>query len=143
MQCYFDYDEALAAAKAVHKPLMIDFTGHACANCRKMEKEVLSDADVMKTLQNDFVVVSLYVDDKFMLPENEWTKSFVDSTVLLKRMGDRNLDFEVRLSNNNAQPFYLFVDNNGKLLVKDGYGYDSNIPKFLAHLAKVKEAFKK
>lgn len=143
VESFFDYDEALAEAKKMHKPLMIDFTGHACANCRKMEKEVLSNAGVMKTLQNDFVVVSLYVDDKFKLPENEWTKSAFDSTNILKRMGDKNLEFEVKLSNNNAQPFYLFVDSDGVLLVKDGYGYESNIQKFQAHLNKVLIEFKK
>ncbi len=143
VESYFDYDEAIAAAKATKKPLMIDFTGHACANCRKMEKEVLSDPAVMSTLQKDFIVVSLYVDDKFPLPESEWKKSFTDSTNILKRMGDKNLDFEVELSNNNAQPFYLFVGNDGKLLVPNGYGYESNIPKFLAHLETVKAEFRK
>lgn len=138
---YFDYDEALEAAKATKKPLMIDFTGHACANCRKMEKEVLSDPEVMKTLQTDFIVASLYVDDKYELPENEWKKSFTDTTNILKRMGDKNLDLEVEISRNNAQPFYLFVDNNGKLLVTQGYGYENNIPKFLAHLETVKAEF--
>jgi thiol:disulfide interchange protein len=143
VESYFDYDEAIAAAKATKKPLMIDFTGHSCANCRKMEKEVLSDPAVMSTLQKDFIVVSLYVDDKYPLPESEWKKSFTDSTNILKRMGDKNLDFEVELSNNNAQPFYLFVGNDGKLLLPNGYGYESNIPKFLAHLEAVKTAFNK
>ena len=143
VESYFDYDEGLAAAKITKKPLMIDFTGHSCANCRKMEKEVLSNPEVMKILQNDFIVVSLYVDDKYPLPENEWKKSFTDSTNILKRMGEKNLDFEVELSNNNAQPFYLFVDNNGKLLLKDGYGYESDIPRFLQHLETVKAEFRK
>jgi thiol:disulfide interchange protein DsbD len=137
---FFDYDEALAAAKALKKPLMIDFTGHSCANCRKMEREVLSNPEVMQKLQNDFVVVSLYVDDKFQLPELEWTKSALDGK-LLKRMGEKNLDFEVALTNNNAQPYYVFVDNEGKLLVPEGYGYDPNIQKFLKHLDKVKAKF--
>ncbi len=141
VESYFDYDEAFAAAKVYKKPLMIDFTGHACANCRKMEKEVLSNPEVMSILQKDFIVVSLYVDDKLRLPESEWKKSFTDSTNILKRMGDKNLDFEVELSNNNAQPFYLFVGNDGKLLLPNGYGYDSNIPAFLTHLQNVKTAF--
>lgn len=137
---FFDYDEALAAAKALNKPLMIDFTGHSCANCRKMEREVLSNPEVMQRLQNDFVVVSLYVDDKFQLPENEWTTSKLDGKVL-KRMGEKNLDFEVALTNNNAQPYYVFVDTEGKLLTPEGYGYDPSIPGFLAHLDKVKKLF--
>jgi len=137
---FFDYDEALAAAKSLNKPLMIDFTGHSCANCRKMEREVLSNPEVMQRLQNDFVVVSLYVDDKFQLPENEWTTSKLDGKVL-KRMGEKNLDFEVALTNNNAQPYYVFVDTEGKLLTPEGYGYNPSIPGFLAHLDKVKKLF--
>ena len=137
---FFDYNEALAAAKALKKPLMIDFTGHSCANCRKMEREVLSNPEVMQKLQNDFVVVSLYVDDKFQLPESEWTKSMLDGK-LLKRMGEKNLDFEVALTNNNAQPYYVFVDNDGKLLVPEGYGYDPDIQKFLKHLDRIKAKF--
>lgn len=137
---FFDYDEALAAAKALNKPLMIDFTGHSCANCRKMEREVLNNPEVMQRLQNEFVVVSLYVDDKFQLPENEWTTSKLDGKVL-KRMGEKNLDFEVALTNNNAQPYYVFVDTNGKLLTTEGYGYNPSIPGFLAHLDKVKKLF--
>ncbi|WP_416437516.1 protein-disulfide reductase DsbD family protein [Phnomibacter sp. MR] len=137
---FFDYDEALAAAKALNKPLMIDFTGHSCANCRKMEREVLNNPEVMQRLQNDFVVVSLYVDDKFQLPENEWTTSKLDGKVL-KRLGEKNLDFEVALTNNNAQPYYVFVDTNGKLLTTEGYGYNPSIPGFLAHLDKVKKLF--
>ncbi len=142
VETFFDYDEALAASRQLNKPLMIDFTGHSCANCRKMEKEVLSDAEVMKRLQNDFVVVSLYVDDKLELPETEWVTSTFDGSVL-KRMGDKNLDFEVTLTNNNAQPYYVFTDTNGKLLTTEGYGYDSNIGAFIAHLDKVKALFGK
>lgn len=140
VNCFFDYDEAMQAAKTLKKPLMIDFTGHSCANCRKMEREVLSNPEVMQKLQNDFVVVSLYVDDKFQLPESEWTKSILDGK-LLKRMGEKNLDFEVALTNNNAQPYYVFVDNDGKLLVPEGYGYDPDIQKFLKHLDRIKAKF--
>ena len=137
---FFDMDEGLAAAKKLNKPVMIDFTGHSCANCRKMEKEVFSDAEVMRRLQQDFVVVSLYVDDKLELPENEWVTSKFDGSVL-KRMGDKNLDFEVTLTNNNAQPYYVFTDTNGSLLSNEGYGYDSDIQKFINHLDKMKGLF--
>ncbi len=119
---------------------MIDFTGHSCANCRKMEREVLNDPEVIKQLQENFVVVSLYVDDKWELPQAEWKKSPLDGR-LLKLMGEQNLDFEVSLTNNNAQPYYVFVDNNGKLLVKDGYGYVPGVPAFIDHLNKVKTEF--
>ena len=138
---FFDYEEALAAARQAKKPLMIDFTGHSCANCRKMEREVLSDPQVVQRLQNDFVVVSLYVDDKFKLPEEEWTVSNLDGRTL-KRMGEKNLDFEVALTNNNAQPYYVFVDGSGQLIIPEGYGYVPGVDKFLAHLDKVQATYK-
>ncbi len=140
VKTFFDYEEGMAAARQLKKPVMIDFTGHSCANCRKMEREVLNNPEVMQKLQKDFVVISLYVDDKHPLPENEWKKSKLDGG-MLKRLGEMNLDFEVELTNNNAQPFYVFVDNDGKLLAEQGYGYDPNIPKFLEHLEKVKARF--
>lgn len=142
VETFFDYDEALAAAKQLKKPLMLDFTGHSCANCRKMEQTVLVDEQIKKTLQNDFVVVSLYVDDRHELPESEWVKSTIDGSVL-KELGAKNLDLEVTLTNNNAQPYYVFVDGNGKLLIPEGYGYAPGIDKFKAHLEKVKEAYQK
>ena len=141
VECFFDYEEALVAAKQMKRPIMIDFTGHSCANCRKMEREVLNDETIKNTLANDFVVVSLYVDDKFTLPESEWTKSKDGS--ILKQLGEKNLDFEVELTNNNAQPFYVFVDADGKLLAPEGYGYVPGIDKFKAHLETVKAEFKK
>ncbi len=125
VQAYFDYDEAMKAAKELKKPVMIDFTGHSCANCRKMEQEVFSDPGVMKRLQHDFVVVSLYVDDKFRLPEAEWYTSKNDGGQI-KTMGGKNLDFEITLTQNPAQPQYVFVDLNGKIITNAG-GYDGDI----------------
>lgn len=130
---FFDYNEGLAAAKQMNRPIMIDFTGHACANCRKMEREVLSNEEVAKRLQNDFVVISLYVDDKYELPESEW-KTSADGTVL-KQMGEQNLDFETTLTNNNSQPQYVFVDTNGKIIENAG-GYDPDVERFLKILGK-------
>lgn len=130
---FFDYEEGLAAAKQMNKKVMIDFTGHACANCRKMEREVLSNDEVVKKLQNDFVVISLYVDDKFELPESEWKKS-ADGTDL-KQMGEQNLDFEIRLTNNNSQPQYVFVDSDGKIIENAG-GYNPDVERFLKILDK-------
>jgi Thiol:disulfide interchange protein len=139
VEAFFDYDEALEAARKLKKPLMIDFTGHSCANCRKMEQEVLSDPEIMKRLQNDFVVVSLYVDDKFRLPENEWYKS-KDGT-MIKTMGARNLDFEINLTQNGAQPQYVFVDGEGKI-IKNAGGYVPDVNRFVKILDEVKAAYK-
>lgn len=131
---FFDYNEGLAAAKKLNKPMMLDFTGHACANCRKMEREVLSNPEVIKKLQDDFVVVSLYVDDKLELPESEWKHSLSDNSVL-KKMGEQNLDFEVALTQNNSQPQYVFVDTNGNTIINAG-GYNPDVQRFLGILDK-------
>jgi thiol:disulfide interchange protein DsbD len=139
VNAFFDYDEALQAAKQLKKPLMIDFTGHSCANCRKMEQEVLSDPEIMKRLQQDFVVVSLYVDDKFKLPENEWYKAKDGSQI--KSLGTKNLDFEITLTQNGAQPQYVFVDGNGNI-IKNAGGYVADIKRFINILDEVKAGYK-
>jgi thiol:disulfide interchange protein DsbD len=141
VDAYFDYEEAITAAKKLKKPLMIDFTGHSCANCRKMEKEVLSDPSVMSVLQKDFVVVSLYVDDKFSLPQEDWVASKSDGS-MIKSLGAKNLDFEVALTSNSAQPLYVFVDNDGKIIQNAG-GYNSDVARFVKILEDVKKAFGK
>jgi thiol:disulfide interchange protein DsbD len=141
VEAFFDYDEAMVAAKKMNKPVMIDFTGHSCANCRKMEQEVLNSPDVMKRLQSDFVVVSLYVDDKFRLPEEERYLSKRDGREV-KELGTKNLDFEITLTGNSAQPQYIFVDTSGKIIYDAG-GYKSDIPRFVKILDDVKAAFKK
>lgn len=140
VETFFDYEEAVIAAKQLKKPILIDFTGHACANCRKMEQEVLADKEVMTRLQNDFIVVSLYVDDKTRLPAEERYKSKSGQEV--KTIGDKNLDFEIQTFGQSAQPLYVFVDENGKLL-KDAGGYDPSIPRFVNILEEVKEKYHK
>jgi thiol:disulfide interchange protein len=136
---YFDLDEGVAAAKALHKPVMLDFTGHSCANCRKMEAEVWDDPEVMRRIKEDFVLISLYVDESSELPENEqYTNKEGEKITTL---GEKNLDYEVTKFGFNAQPLYMFLDLKGNLLSEIKYGYDSNIKKFIAHLETVKKAF--
>ena len=141
MVTYFDYDEALAVARKSHKPLMLDFTGINCVNCRKMEGQVWSDAQVMKILKEDFVIVSLYVDvNNIDLKENE----FYFSKALSKQietLGDKNADMQVSKFGANSQPYYFFIDGNEKKLTDEGYGYDPDKQKFIDHLNKVKSAF--
>jgi thioredoxin-related protein len=141
VETFFDFDEAVAAAKAMNKPVMIDFTGHSCANCRKMEAEVLSKPEVSKLLHNDFVVVSLYVDEKRDLPENEKYISKFDQSSITN-VGAKNLDFEATIANSNAQPLYIFTDESGKI-IKNAGGYDPDMAKFIATLAEVKTENKK
>jgi len=137
---YFDLQEGLSVAKQINKPVMIDFTGWSCANCRKMENEVWSNPAVLKRLRDDFVIVSLYVDDKTALPLGEqYTNAAGES---ITTIGAKNLDFEIQAFNLNAQPLYKFVDLAGKPLSAVQYGYDPDVNKFLSHLDAVEKAFK-
>jgi len=141
LKAYYDMDEALEAANVLKKPVMIDFTGWSCANCRKMENEVWSNPEVLKRMKDDFVLVSLFVDDKTELEETEKVTKPNGETITT--IGDKNLDYEQTVFNLNAQPLYKFVDLEGKPLSDIQYGYDSDIPKFIAHLETVKAEFKK
>ncbi len=141
MVTYFDYDEALAVARKVKKPLMLDFTGINCVNCRKMEGQVWSDPGVMKRLKEDFVIVSLYVDvTQIDLPESEQYFS-KELNKQVETLGDKNADMQVKRFGANTQPYYFFVDGNEKKMVEDGYGYDPDIKKFIAHLDRVKAKY--
>ena len=142
---YYDYKEALAAAKILDKPVMIDFTGIQCVNCRKFEASIWPDPSVITTMKNDFVLVSLFCDyDDEELPDNE--KFF--SKVLngqVETVGDRNEDLQQELIQASGQPNYVFVNSEGKLIVPGGYGYDptKNAKDFSAYLNHVLEVYKK
>lgn len=129
---YFDYKQALACAREQKKPLFIDFTGHGCTNCREMEAVVWSAPEVLSRLQQDFVVVALYVDDKTELPESEWYTSKYDQKVK-KTIGKQNADLQITNLNNNAQPFYVLVGADERVLVSP-YGYDKSVEDFVAFL---------
>jgi thiol:disulfide interchange protein len=139
IQGYFDYDQAIACAKEQNKPVFIDFTGHGCVNCREMEARVWSDAEVLKRLKNDFIMLALYVDDKTELPESDWYTSEYDNKVK-KTIGKQNADFQIREFQNNAQPFYLIIGPDGELLVEPK-SYDLNISNFIVFLNSGKDAF--
>ncbi len=109
---YFDYEQALKCAQAQNKPLLIDFTGHGCVNCREMEQTVWADPRVLDMLRNDYVVVALYVDDKTTLPENEWYVSEYDGKKK-KTLGKKNADFQIKKFDSNAQPNYILLDSRG------------------------------
>ena len=141
LSTYFDYAEALAVARKLKKPLMLDFTGINCVNCRKMEGQVWSDAGVMKMLKEDFVIVSLYVDvNNIDLPEGEhyFSKALNKQ---IETLGDKNADMQVTKFAANSQPYYFFVDGNEKKLTAEGYGYDPDVQQFISHLKKVKETY--
>ena len=142
---YYDYKEALAAAKILHKPVMIDFTGIQCVNCRKFEATIWPDNTVISKMKNDFVVVSLFSDyDDEELPDNEkFFSTNLNGEVVT--VGDKNEDLQQQLIHASGQPNYVFVDSDGKLLVPGGYGYNptKGAKEFAAHLDNVLEIFKK
>ncbi|MFV0593007.1 MAG: cytochrome c biogenesis protein CcdA [Draconibacterium sp.] len=129
---YEDYDQALAHAKASGKPLLIDFTGKGCTNCRKMEDNVWVNPEVKKMFLEDYVVVSLFVDLREKLPESE---QFVSETTgrKVRTVGNKWTDFQISRYHRNTQPYYVILDQNETELV-EGYGYNSDPAKFVAWL---------
>lgn len=106
-----DYDKGMAYAKSVNKPVMLDFTGHACVNCRKMENNVWSETPVLNLLKNDIVLISLYVDDKRPLPKSEQTVSEDGSEITT--IGDKWTEFMITKYKTNTQPLYVMIDLKG------------------------------
>ncbi len=111
-----DYDKGLAYAKKVNKPVMLDFTGHACVNCRKMEQNVWVKDKVLAILKNDVVLISLYVDDKRKLPEGEAVDSKLNPGKKLRYIGQKWSELETIKYGTNAQPFYVLLDKNEEKL---------------------------
>jgi thiol:disulfide interchange protein DsbD len=117
LECYKDFTQGVAAAKEQNKPIMLDFTGWACVNCRKMEEQVWSQDKIYNTLQ-DYVIISLYVDDRKELPENEQF-DFLRANGSKKRIetiGDKWSTFQTINFNNNSQPFYVLMNCDLQLL---------------------------
>ncbi|MEN2402551.1 cytochrome c biogenesis protein CcdA [Flavobacterium sp. MC2016-06] len=112
---FTDYEKGMQYAKKVGKPVMIDFTGHACVNCRKMEDNVWSDPKVLQVLKNDVVLISLYVDDKRELPVKDQIVSKITGKKI-KYIGQKWSEFQTIAYKTNAQPLYVLVDNEGKNL---------------------------
>lgn len=110
-----DYDKGLAYAKTVNKPIMLDFTGFACVNCRKMENNVWSDKRVLPILKNEVILISLYVDDKRDLPKNEQHISKTTGSEI-ETIGDKWADFMISKYKTNTQPLYVLTDLNGNSL---------------------------
>jgi len=141
LDAFFDYDEGLAYAKKMNKPVFIDFTGHACVNCRKMEASVWPDKEVLSRLTNDYVVIQLYVDDKTDLAAAEQTVSKY-SGKKINTIGNKWSDLQASRFNANSQPFYVLLDTKGNLLVQP-QGADYDPVSFTKYLDSGLEAFKK
>ena len=134
LQGFFDYDQAIQYAKKENKPVLLDFTGHGCVNCRDIESRVWPDERVRDYLNNKYVLLSLYVDDKTELSREQWYTSKYDSKIK-KTLGKQNADFQITRFNNNAQPFYVILDPfSGKVIYKP-WGYELDIENYLSHLS--------
>ena len=132
LEGYFDYEQGMACARKMNKPVFIDFTGHGCVNCREMEANVWSDTRVLERLRKHFVIIALYVDDKSTLPESEWITSTYDGKVK-KTLGKKYADFQISRYGVNAQPYYVLLDGKEQLLVQPR-AYDLNADRFVEFL---------
>jgi thiol:disulfide interchange protein DsbD len=124
-----DYDLGLEYAKKVNKPVMIDFTGHACVNCRKMEQNVWAKDKVLNVLKNDVVLISLYVDDKRPLPKGEEIESKLRPGKKLKYIGQKWSEFQTIKYGANAQPFYVLMNLNEENLI-DPVAYTPDVDEY-------------
>lgn len=138
---YYDYEEALEAARAQNKPLLVDFTGWTCVNCRKMEANVWSDPAVKNLINTEFILVELYVDEKDLkLPDSEQYIS--SSGKKIDNVGKRNTDFQITKFQSNSQPLYALLDHSEELLVPTR-GADYDVSNYIEFLQSGLDAFKK
>ena len=134
---FTDFGEALQAAAVSGKPVMIDFTGYGCVNCRKMEAAVWTDPEVARLIRNRFILVSLYVDDKTPLP-NPITINENGSNVKIRTIGDKWSLLQRHKFGANAQPFYVIVDSKG-CLTAGPYTFDPDPDKFIRFLNQIEK----
>ncbi len=144
LDCTREYNQGLLLAKDQNKPILLDFTGYACVNCRRMEENVWSDPEVNKLMKENFIVISLYVDDKKQLPTNQQflykTKGGVEKEI--KTVGDRWSTFETESFQNNAQPLYAIISSNQQLLSQP-IGYTPSSKEYLQWLQCGLDAYNK
>ena len=137
---YFDYRQGLECAAKKGKPVLLDFKGHACANCKLMEARVWSDPAVLKRLREEFVIVTLYVDDRTQLPEEDWITSQIDGRIK-KTIGKVNEDLEILKFKTNAIPLYVITDSEGNALI-DPMPTNLNISEYIKWLDEGIKAFR-
>ncbi|HLW63479.1 MAG TPA: thioredoxin family protein, partial [Flavobacterium sp.] len=125
---FLDYEKGMAYAQEQNKPVLLDFTGFACVNCRKMEEHVWSETNVLNLLKNEVVLISLYVDSPKKLPENE---QYISETTgkKIKTIGNKWSDFQIEKYQANAQPYYIVLDNEGNSL-NTPVGYTPNVQEY-------------
>ncbi|RZK41828.1 MAG: DUF255 domain-containing protein [Pedobacter sp.] len=132
LNAYFDYDEGIAAAKRLNKPVLIDFTGHACVNCRKMEANVWPDKDVYKLINQDYILIQLYVDDKSTLDPADVIKTPEGKT--LSTIGKKWSYLQASKFQSNSQPYYVLLDPNTEVPLVKPQGADYEIANYVKFL---------
>jgi len=143
LNCFHDYDEGMAYAKKMNMPVMLDFTGWACVNCRKMEEQVWSDPRVLERLRENVVLISLYVDEKLELPKEEQIEVKIgDKTKTLKTVGNKWSYFQANKFKTNSQPYYIILDHAENPMLESA-AYDPDIDLFIDWLDRGVEAFEK
>jgi thiol:disulfide interchange protein len=116
--CFKDFDSGMDYAVSQNKPILLDFTGWACANCRRIEENVWTDPEIFKIIDEDFVLISLYVDDRKVLPEKDQITLKYKSGKLkeIKTVGDKSATFQAINFNNASQPYYVLINNDLRIL---------------------------
>lgn len=142
LPCFHDYETGLAHAKKVGKPVMLDFTGWACVNCRKMEDQVWSDPQVLKRLAEDYVLISLYVDEKTELPKDQQIEVTIgDRKKTLRSIGNKWSHMQAERFGTNSQPYYVILDHDEKQIGPPA-AYDPDIQKYIDWLDAGLKGFK-
>ncbi|MDG1517059.1 MAG: cytochrome c biogenesis protein CcdA [Flavobacteriales bacterium] len=140
---YFDYEEGMCCAKDLGKPVFIDFTGHGCVNCRALENNVWSDPEILDLLKNEFVIISLYIDEHTLDIQKPYTSLF-DGETKIQTIGQKNADIQKVWFNKNAQPYYVTLGVNEELLnFPIGYDVAEDKAGFLKFLKKSLNNYKK
>lgn len=125
IDCYHDFDEALAIAKKENKPIFVDFTGYGCVNCRKMEETVWPKSGIIERLRDDYIVVSLYVDDKARLFGDDKFAYLLDMGTgdKIRTVGDKWSSFQINNFNRNSQPWYVLMHHDGTTILNEPRGF--------------------
>jgi thiol:disulfide interchange protein DsbD len=138
---FYDYEEGMKYAKRVGKPAIVDFTGYGCVNCRNVEAAVWTDPRVKQMLEEDYVLISLYVDDKAKLPEDQrYVSKFSGNTI--RTVGNKWSDLQISKFGSSSQPYYFLLDHDGTLL-SEPRQYDLSIEGYIEFLRKGLNEYKK
>lgn len=141
LNCFHDFETGRAYARKVNKPILIDFTGWGCVNCRKMEEQVWSDPKVLEILRNEVVLISLYVDEREELPKEEQYISEVTGKKI-RTIGNKWSEFQIKHYQSNSQPQYLIIGHNSMEPLNGSTAYDPDIQLYVDWLHEGIEAFK-